>query len=95
MADNWKNFVLSENFRPADDGRLKLFLLENPRSAVRISAANLRRLDTMLLELLLVAARSWRMQGLAFEVTEVPQPIEDAFVRLGTTPDLLVRRVVA
>lgn len=95
MAESWKHFVLTENFRPADDGRLKLFLLENAGCAVRIGAGNLRRLDAMLLELLLAAARVWRMRGQKFEVTEVSLPIEDAFLRMGALPELLVRRVAA
>ncbi|MGB8813512.1 MAG: STAS domain-containing protein [Paracoccaceae bacterium] len=95
MTDTWKSFVLTENFRPAEDARLQNFLSENAKFGVRISAAKLRRVDTMLVELLLCAATSWRGRGLGFEVTDVSEANEVVFQQLGITSGLLMRRVAA
>ncbi len=95
MTDTWKTFGLPENFNPAEDDSLQNFLSESTKFPVRIDAAKLRRLDTMVVELLLCAARSWQGRKLNFEVIHVSAEIEEVFVRLGITADLLARSVLA
>jgi hypothetical protein len=93
MAGTWKDFALQEDSVNAEDGKVHDFLMENKDFSVRIDAGNLRRIDTMLLELLLSAASEWRKCGLGFRMTGVSQDNEDVLVRLGITPDLLERSV--
>lgn len=93
MAGTWKDFALQENSVNAEDGKVHDFLMENKDFSVRIDAGNLRRIDTMLVELLLTAANEWRKCGLGFKMTRVSQDNEDVLVRLGITPDHLERSV--
>jgi ABC-type transporter Mla MlaB component len=91
MAGIWKDFALQEDFMPAQDSGIQSFLKENSGFSVRIDAGNLRRVDTMLVELLLSAAASWRKRGLGFQLTRVSEANERVLVHLGITPNLLER----
>jgi anti-anti-sigma regulatory factor len=93
MAGTWKDFALPQNFMPAHDSSLQDFLTDNQKFAVRIDAGKLRRVDTMLVELLLCAAQSWRTSGLEFQVTKMSAVNEEVFMHLGITSDLLTRSV--
>ena len=95
MTETWKSFVLPEGFKPAEDGSLQAFLGANGGSAVRINAGNLRRLDTVLIELFLCAAQAWRDAGQPFAVTHLTTAQEDILLSLGLTPDHLTWRVAA
>ncbi len=91
MAGTWKDFALQEDFMPAEDGGVQSFLKENSGFSVRIDAGNLRRVDTMLVELLLSAAATWRKRGLGFQLTRVSDANERVLAHLGITPNLLER----
>jgi anti-anti-sigma regulatory factor len=95
MAGTWKNFALQEDFTTAEDGEVRRFLLENRGFSVRIDTGNLRRIDTMLVELLLAAAASWRKRGLDFQLTRVSDANERVLAHLGITPNLLEREHLA
>ena len=95
MTETSKSFVLPEGFKPAEDGSLLDFLLAHDGAAVRINAGNLRRLDTVLIELLLCAAQTWRDAGLNFSVTHLTSAQEDILMSLGLTADHLTWRVAA
>ena len=95
MAGTWKDFALPEDFTPAEDGSLVRFLAQNSKSAVRIDMGNLRRLDTMLVELMLAAHATWAKAGLEFEVTRVSAANEEVFMHLGIRADLLERSMAA
>ena len=95
MAGTWKDFALPDDFAPAEDGSLLSFLAAHHMSAVRIDAGNLRKLNTMLVELLLSAAKTWRKRGLAFEVTRLSAANEEVFLHLGITAGFLERRLAA
>jgi hypothetical protein len=95
MTKIWKNFDLPESYKPSEDKGLQEFLLANALSAVRISAAKLRRADTLLIELLLSAAQEWRAREQPFEVIELTSANEEVFMHLGITPDHLCWKVAA
>jgi anti-anti-sigma regulatory factor len=95
MAATLKTFALTENFLPSQDGTLQKFLNENSKMAVRVDTGKLRRMDTMLVELLLCAAASWRKNGLKFQVTNLSAENEGVFMKLGITSDLVERSVAA
>lgn len=95
MAVGWKDFEVPQEFTPAEDGSLVAFLAENVVSAVCIDVGALRRVDTMLVELLLCGAASWAARGLKFQVTGVTGAHEEVFLHLGITADLLERSVAA
>ncbi len=95
MTDTWKCFVLPENYRPTEDGSLQEFLRANAGSAVRINAGKLRKLDPILIELLLCAAQAWRANRLPFEVMDLSHPNEDVFLCLGIKSDHLIWRAAA
>lgn len=94
MAGTWKDFALQEDSVNAEDGKVHDFLMENKDFPVRIDAGNLRRIDTMLVELLLTAATEWRKCGLGFRMTRLSPDNEDVLIRLGISPDHLERSVV-
>lgn len=95
MTDSWKSFALPEVYHPADDVSLQAFLRENSNSAIRVDATRLRRLDTMLIELLLSAARAWRQKGLGFELVQLSRLNEETCLGLGLRSDHLIWRAAA
>ena len=95
MTDTWKSFVLPENFKAAEDGSLRDFLRMNAGAAVRIDVGGLRRLDTVLIELLLCAAQDWRKAGKGFEVANLTGVNAEVVATLGLTPDHFAGRAAA
>lgn len=95
MTDTSKSFVLPENFRPTDDGSLQEFLRANAGFAVRIDAGKLRKLDSILIELLLCAAKAWRAKHLSFEVRDLSRANEEILMYLGLKSDHLIWRAAA
>lgn len=95
MTDTWKSFALPEVLRPAEDDSLQAFLRDNATSAVRIDASRLRRLDTPLIELLLIGAKEWRAKALPFELVGLSRVSEEVCMQLGLRSDHLIWRVAA
>ena len=89
MPASQKIFDLSQGYRPAPGDPLLDFLGKNRGVSVAVSLAALRRLDTLVVQLLLVAAQDWRRRGLAFSVTSVRPDLEETLRQLGVTADLL------
>ena len=95
MSDAWQVFVLQNESETMVDMALLEFLKQNTRSPVRIEAGTVRRLDTRLLELLIVAARTWRGAELPFEVQGLGKSPLRWLDRLGIAPDTLMGRAPA
>lgn len=95
MTDKWKSFVLPDNFKPAEHGGLLEFLHSHAASAVRVDAGNLRRLDSVLIELLLCAAKTWRDADLPFEVANLSRSNADVVATLGLAPEHFCGRAAA
>ena len=82
-------FSLSSASSNLQDLKLYKFLENNTANAVRISAAGLQKIDSLLLQLLLSAAKAWSERGLGFELTEVPAEFESCFTLLGLRPEMI------
>lgn len=95
MAGSEKQFAVPKEFTPAEDGSLVVFLTENAACAIRVDLGDLRRLDTMLVELLLSAAATWAKRGLRFRVAGVSTAHEEVFMHLGIKANLLERGITA
>jgi anti-anti-sigma regulatory factor len=67
------------------------FLDAHRGGPVGLSAATVKRLDCLMVQFLLSAARDWAGKRLDFVLTQVPDHVESALVLLGITPDMLRR----
>ena len=95
MPASLRTFDLPEDYRPATGDLLQDFLNKNSSKPVAISVSALRRLDTLVVQLLLVAARDWRRRGLGFTLTGLRPDLDEALHQIGVTEDLLGRRATA
>jgi len=89
MSVGWKTFVLPERVDLVADSGLQGFLLAHHAEPVRVSAARLKRVDSLLVQYLMAVARDWATRGVGFAVTDVAAPQADILKLIGVTPDLL------
>ena len=89
MSDAPSIFHLPERYSFDEDTSLRVFLQENSDQNVMISAQNLRRIDSLLVQYIIAAARRWGGRGLAFQVTQLRAELAQSLTILGVTPDLL------
>lgn len=89
------SYTIPEKFAFDEDTSLKVFLRENQSESVQIVTANLRKIDSLLLQYLIAATRSWSARGLSFELTHVPSDIGDAMTQLGLDQNSLCWKVAA
>jgi len=89
MSFDWKSYQLPERVDLAEEDGLHAFLLEHQSMPVRLSAAGLRRVDTLLVQYLVCVARDWTARGLDFALTDVAAPQADTLKQIGVTADLL------
>ena len=68
---------------------LQAFLADNIGSAVVISATQVRRADTLLLQLLLAARRDWEQRKMSFSVVDLPEAVAVVLPVLGLLPDTI------
>lgn len=90
-----QSYTIPERFAFDEDTSLKVFLAANQAASVEIIAANLRKIDSLLMQYLIAASRAWLLRGLSFEVTEVPGEIGDAMTQLGIHQHSLCWKVAA
>jgi anti-anti-sigma regulatory factor len=88
-------YTLPERFAFDEDTSLKVFLREHKTSPVEINAMNLRKVDSLLLQYLIAAARVWQSNGLGFEITHLPQSLGDDLNLLGIDTHTLSWKVAA
>lgn len=89
MSDAPRIFNLPERYSFDEDTTLRVFLQENSDQNVMISAQNLRRIDSLLVQYLIAAARRWMGRGLSFQVVYLRGELAQSIALLGVTPDLL------
>jgi anti-anti-sigma regulatory factor len=77
--------------QPDHDALLQLqsFLAANRQRPVCIAAGDLRRPDTLLLQMLVSACRDWTARGLTFRLADAPQRIVALLPLLGLRPDMI------
>jgi anti-anti-sigma regulatory factor len=89
MSDAPSIFNLPDRYSFDEDTTLRVFLQENSDRKVMISAQNLRRIDSLLVQYLIAAARRWMGRGLSFQVIHLRAELARSLALLGVTPDLL------
>ena len=85
--------ALPARWSEAGHEELRSFLDTHRGSPVGLSAAMVKRLDSLMVQFLLSAARAWAARGQDFVLTQVPDHVESTFDLLGITPDMLRRMV--
>lgn len=88
-------FTLPERLSVVEKNALLPFLRDNPDAPVDICAARLRRLDTALVQALVVAAADRRARGVAFRLTGLTPDQAAQLSALGVTEELLSFQVAA
>ena len=68
---------------------LQAFLADSIGSGVVISAARMRRADTLLLQLLLAARSDWEQRKMSFTVMDLPEAVAAVLPVLGLRPDMI------
>ena len=82
-------FTLPERISVTGDNALLPFLRDNPDGPVDVSFARLRRLDTPLVQLLLVAAADRRARDVPFRLTGLRPDLAAQLSMLGVTDALI------
>ena len=90
-----KSHTISEKFSFDEDTALKVFLRENTELPVEICAQNLRKVDSLLLQYLIAASKTWRGKGLSFSVTNLPPEVGHTLNLLGIHEEVLSWKVAA
>jgi anti-anti-sigma regulatory factor len=88
-------FTLPARISVTSDTALVAFLAASRGHDTVIQAGALRRLDALLLQVLLAAAADRRAAGVRFRVTGLAPALADQATDLGLTPDLLTIEVSA
>ncbi|NBR53889.1 MAG: STAS domain-containing protein [Rhodobacteraceae bacterium] len=83
MQDTIACFELPPRYSPAEDDELLDFLRRSVGLPVQIDACSLRSFDGLMLELLIMARRSWQAAGQAFEIRNLPDQVEGELRLLG------------
>lgn len=93
MPDERKIFSLPERYSFDEDTSLKVFLHDNRDANVEILGQNLRRIDSLLVQYFIAAARSWAAKGLTFEVSGLRADLAQSLELLGVRKDILCWRI--
>jgi len=84
-----RSFALKERWSPEAQAALHEFLMASRTVPVCLSARALRRMDCLLLQYLLAAARAWGAKGLGFALADVSAPLAGMLARLGVRAGML------
>lgn len=82
-------FHLPERLSVVEENAFLPFLRDNLDAALTVSAARLRRMDTLLIQALLVAAADRRARGVPFSLTGLSPDRADQLRALGVTEAML------
>jgi len=83
MQDTIACFELPPRYSPAEDDELLDFLRRSHGSPVQIDARALRSFDGLMLELLLIARRTWDAAGQTCEILNLPDSVFQELRLLG------------
>lgn len=83
------HYDLPETADQDDLLHLQAFLADNIGSAVVISATQMRRADTLLLQLLLAARNDWEQRNISFSVVDLPKAVAAVLLVLGLRSDMI------
>ena len=85
MSVDWKTYSLSARAAFGPGHGLIDFLKAHRTQPVRLDAAALDRVDTLLVQMLVAAGRDWAGRGLGFEVTGVGARLAADLAQIGLT----------
>jgi len=88
-------YIFPDKFAFDEDISLKVFLRENTDSSIDLNAQNLRKIDSLLVQYLIAAAKAWQAKNLNLHLSQVPPALGDDLVRLGVEPQTLNWKVAA
>lgn len=89
------SYSIPKKFAFDEDTSLKVFLRANQDAHVQIIASNLRKVDSLLLQYLIAAARAWAERQLTLELIHVPSDVGDCLTQLGIHQNSLCWKVAA
>jgi len=89
MSVKWNSFAVPEKAALDQASGLSEFLRANHAGPIRLDLRAVDRVDTLLVQYLVAAARDWTARGLAFEVTGVGDRLAAGWARIGLGPDHL------
>ena len=73
MPHDFKQFEQQDRMTAGNHDPLMTFLRGNEGAHVKVSLRTQRKTDSQVLQILLTAAKAWKVRGLDFDVTDVPQ----------------------
>ncbi|SDY38902.1 STAS domain-containing protein [Citreimonas salinaria] len=93
MADIHFHALAPARARSGEDP-LVPFLLGARNAPVTISARDVQRLDSLRLQLLLVAKQQWEADGIDFRITDTAPSFHEGLQRLGLNPQHFEKETV-
>ena len=87
MPNDWKQFEHPDRITAGTHDPLMTFLRGNEGAHVKISLRTQRKTDSQVLQILLTAAKAWKLRGLDFDVTDVPSRLRQDCKLMGITPE--------
>ncbi len=83
MPQDCKTFEQQDRMTAGAGDPLMTFLQGNRQAHVKVSLRNQRKTDSLVLQILLTASRAWKQRGLVFDVTDMPQRLQQDCKLLG------------
>lgn len=83
MPHDWKQFEQPNRMTALTADPLMTFLKGNEGSHVRISMGTQTKTDSQVLQVLLTAAKAWKIRGLEFDVCDLPTRMQQDYKLLG------------
>ena len=87
MPNDWKQFEQPDRIAVGINDPLMTFLRGNEGANVKVSLRTQRKTDSQVLQILLTAAKAWKLRGLDFDVTDVPSRLQQDCKLMGITPE--------
>ncbi len=83
MPNDWKQFEQQDRITSGSNDPLMSFLRGNEGTHIKVSLRTQRKTDSQVLQILLTAAKAWKLRGLDFDVTDVPSRIQQDCKLMG------------
>lgn len=87
MAHDWKLFEHPDRLSVQPGDPLLTFLKGNACVPVRVSLRHQKRTDSLVVQVLLTAAKAWKRHGLGFDVIDLPPRLMQEFATLGLSAE--------
>ncbi len=81
--------ALPPRWSPEARQMLDAFLMERQDQSVCLSARDVRKLDCLMVQYVVAAARAWTARGKKLAITDRDPDFDAALTLIGVTPDML------